>query len=468
MPWLLLPILAICFQAGGFASEDNTSASLLKLPSLAGIVSSSDAGATSPSVEKASRISLDAASDQDETSGPLFSVAPVYWGSVGSRGGLSVKRVMDLAWQANPNWQKYVANHAAAHAALLEACALPNPEVEGEIGRERSRAGEGSRGIWSLGFSQPIELPGKRRARQAEALAGFPVAEREASEFANSLKADVREAYWTVQYNVALEQMHQGQVTITKQQYTLAEKRIELGDAGKMELLNARVEMLKAQREFETARRRRLGSMAALNALCGGALGRSYKLAADFPHDYARPSLDSAVRAALSAHPRLAVLAAQLEQKYAGIERQRREWWPDIKVGARHSREFDSDSNALTASVEIPLWNRNEGGIAQAQADAQKVYAEIGIAYNELRRDVEMAYQTLMASREEISSYENGLRGAAEDAVRLAWEQLNLGGGGYVEILLARQQLIEIQRGYIQALYEAATAQAAFDRAVGQ
>ena len=73
-----------------------------------------------------------------------------------------------------------------------------------------------------------------------------------------------------------------------------------------------------------------------------------------------------------------------------------------------------------------------------------------------------------MASRDEIDSYENGLRDAAEEAVHLAWEQLNLGGGGYVEILLARQQLLEIQRGYIKALYDGATAKARFDRAVGQ
>jgi cobalt-zinc-cadmium efflux system outer membrane protein len=387
---------------------------------------------------------------------------------VGEKGGYSLEALMAKAWTANPNWGTYAANHAEAHAALVEACAFPNPELETEFGSESSDESGDSRTIWTLGFSQPIELPGKRAARRAEALAGFPVVQREAAEYASSLRSDVREAYWTVQYHAALEQMHAAQVSLTKSQLEIAQKRQELGDAGKIEVTNARVEYLKSSREMEVARRRKLGAMAALNALAGGALGGEFRLSQNFPHVYGRPALQDAIRLATSAHPRLARLAAELEQKYASIQRQNREWWPDVKVGARKSKEFDGGSAAVTAGIEIPLWNRNEGGIARAEADAQKVYAQIGIAYNELRRDVEVAYQSLMIGREQIGSFEDGLKGAAEEAVDLAWEQFNLGGGTYLDILIARRQLLEIQQGYIQALYETATARARFDQALGR
>ena len=93
--------------------------------------------------------------------------------------------------------------------------------------------------------------------------------------------------------------------------------------------------------------------MAALNALTGGALGKGFRLSQDFPHSYGKPALDESVRISLSAHPKLARLAAELEQKYAGIQRQRREWWPDVKLGARKSKEFDGDSMAVTAGVVL-------------------------------------------------------------------------------------------------------------------
>ncbi len=408
------------------------------------------------------------ASDLDTTitAGPDIEMPAIYWGTVGGKGGYSLQSVMATAWKANPNWATFSANHATAHAALVEASAFPNPELDLEFGSESADSG-GNRSIWSLGFSQPIELPGKRAARQAEALAGYPVVTGEQYEYANTLKADVRAAYWTTQYHAALEQMFITQVTLTQQQFEMTETRVELGDAGRIELSNARVELLKSRRDREASKRRKEGAMSALNALAGGQLGTNFRLSDDFSHSYKRPALQAGIQQSFSGHPRLGRLAAELRQKYAGIERQSREGWPDIKVGARKSKEFDGDSMAVTAGIEIPLFNRNQGGIARAQADAQKIYAQIGIAYNELRRDVEVAYQNLMLGRDQIASYDDGLKDAAQEAVKLAWVQFNLGGGGYIDIFIARRQLIETQQGYIQALYDAATARARYDQAVG-
>lgn len=394
--------------------------------------------------------------------------AKIYWGNVGDKGGYSLAKVMEIVRQANPNWATFSANHAAAHAELVASCAFPNPDLELEFGSETSEETGDSRNIWSLGFSQPIELPGKRAARHAEALAGFAVVQGEQYEYANTLKADVREAYWTIQYHSALEQMHATQVSLTQSQFDLAQQRVELGDAGRIELTNAKVELLKSRREREIAKRRKEGAKAALNALTGGRLGDNIRLAQDFDHNYERPSLKTAIQQSLEFHPKLSRLAAELEQRYASITRQNREWWPDPKIGARKSKEFDGDSMAVTLGMEIPLWNRNEGGIAKAEAEAHKVYAQIGIAYNDLRRDVEVAYQNLMLAREQIASYDEGLRDAAEELVDLAYQQFNLGGGGYLDVLIARRQLLETQQGYIQALFDAATARARFDQAVGR
>lgn len=470
----ILPTFLIfgLFPGAGFAQETTGSASA------ATYLSTSTLLTLSPLPSKAEVISLETgaplkspsvAEDLDTTiTAPNIEQPKIYWGTVGEKGGYSLNGVMQTAWKANPNWNTYAANHAAAHAELVEACALLNPEVEAEFGYESPDVGGGGRSIWSLGFSQPIELPGKRQARQTEALAGFPVVQGEIAEYANLLRTDVREAYWTIQYYAALEQMQATQVSLTQKQYDLARLRQDLGDAGKIEVISARVELLKSTRELEAARNRKVGAKAALNALAGGTLGRNFKLAQDFSHSYTRPALTEAIKQALLAHPRLATLAAQLEQKYAGIQRQNREWWPDVRVGARKSREFDSESMAVTAAIEIPLFNRNEGGIARAEAEAQKIYAQISIAYNELRRDVEVAYQNLMLAQEQIDSYDNGLKEASEEGVNLAWQAFNLGGGGYVDILLARRQLLEVQQGYIQALYDAATARARFDQSVGK
>lgn len=390
----------------------------------------------------------------------------LYWGEVGDRRGYSVDALLRMALKANPNWGTYAANHAAAHAELVRACALPNPEVEVELGRERAREGGASAGTWSLAFEQPIEMPGKRLARRVEAEAGFAVVAGQALEFESSLRADVVEAYWTIQFHAAQERLWQTMIDVAVELQEIARTRVELGVAGTVEEINTGVEVLRARRERDAARRRMLGARAALNALVGGCLGSDFRLSDRFPG--ARPvSLKSAVEAAVSGHPRLVRLAAELEQRYASLDRERTSWWPDLRIGARKMSEMDSESVAVTAGIEVPLFSRNQGGVAKAAAEAQRTYNDITIAMNELRRDVETAWQQYELAREQIASFEDGLRSATEQAVSIAWVQYRGGIAGYLDVLTARRQLQETQQGYIQALFDAATARARLDRATG-
>lgn len=392
----------------------------------------------------------------------------LYWGELGSRGGYSLSDMLSMAAKANPNWGTYAANHAAAHAELIAACALPNPEVEVELGKETARKGGDSAGTYALSFSQPIEMPGKRLARQVEAQAGFAVVAGETLEFESLLRGDVAEAYWTVQYHDALQRLWGTLLDVATRLQDIAKTRVELGESGNIELVNARVEVLRAKRERDAARRRMIGAKAALNALVGGCLSKDFRLSQGFPDSPKTSDLRSALEAAMACHPRLQRLAAQLEQRYASIDKERTAWWPDLKLGAKKEHALDTDSAAITAGIEVPLFNRNQGGIAKAQAEAQKTYNDIAIAFNEIRRDVEVAYQNYELAREQIATYNEGLKQASEEAVSLAYVSYRAGATGYLDVLTARRLLQETEQGYIQALYDAATAKARFDKATGK
>lgn len=412
------------------------------------------------------------------TSGPdaleSFSHAmggPVYWGEIGDKNGLSVREVIALAMRANPNLATYEANRAAAQAELIKALEYPNPDIEFEFGKAEARESdeEGKRPTRSkheIALSQPIEMPGKRLARRVEAEAGFAVVEGERQEFLTTLRADVIEAYYTVQYHAALEHLYSSQLALATELENVAEQRVELGEASRVELLNFRVEVLKAERDMKASRRRAKAARAALDALTGGCLEAGFRLSDGFRQP---PGFDlkSSVQSALACHPRLLRLAAELEQRYASLDRARTEWWPNLNLGARQTREFDTDGAAVTLGVEIPLWSRNEGGIARAAADAQKTYNDIVIAFTELRRDVLVAWQNLELAREQIASYEGGIRGASEEAVALAYEQYRLGAIGLFDVLIARRNLQETQEGSIEALYDASVARARLERARG-
>lgn len=397
----------------------------------------------------------------------------LFWGDVAQPDGYSLSGVMRLAAKCNPTWGRFAANHAAAHAELLKALAYPNPEVEAEFGRAeaRERDDEGhrpNRGVQSLSFTQPIELPGKRLARQAEAQAGFAVADGEGFEFSSTLRADVIEAYYTVQFYAAQKKLWQAMMDLSQELLTVAEQRVQLGEAGPIEKVNARIELLKARRERDAAARRYLGARAALNALTGEQLGRDFALSEGLPSSLRKRALPGSIEAAFACHPKLYRLKAELEQKYASLDRERTEWWPDLKLGIRQGTEFDAKSVAVTAGIEMPLWNRNEGNVAAAEAAAQKTYNDIAVAFSEVARDVETAYQNHELAREQLEAFEDGLMQASHEALSLAWTQYQQGAVGYLDLLTARRLLQETEQSYIQARYDAALAVARLDRAAGK
>ncbi|MCX7017924.1 MAG: TolC family protein [bacterium] len=397
----------------------------------------------------------------------------LFWGQIGDPGGYSVADVLKIARKCNPNWGTYAANHAAAHAGLMGAMAFPNPEFEMEGGRATARENDDSgnrpsRNTWGLALSQPIEMPGKRRARKIEAEAGFAVAAGEQAEFSAMLRADVIEAYYTVQYHAAQQRLWDSLLDVSEEFHEIAKQRTKLGDAGAIEQINAQIELFKARRESKTAKRKSAAARSALNALTGGQLGENFKLSEGFNAAPRSITLKQSMETALACHPRLLRLATELEQRYATIDKERTAWWPDLKITLRKAAEFDANSASIAAGFEIPLWNRNQGNTAKARAMAQKTYNDIIIAFNEIRRDVETAFQNCEAAREQIASYNEGLKSASEKALAMAAAQYREGAAGYLDVLTARRILQETEQGYIQSLYDAATARARLELAIGK
>lgn len=430
-------------------------------------------GASRPDPVSSAVLLLNLDGDLPSTSGAGLSLHErLHWSTLGGKKGHTLNDVLQIAARANPNWGTFAANHAAAHAEVIAASVYPNPEIEGELGRARAREAdeEGNRPstrVWSLALSQPIEMPGKRLARRLEAEAGFGVVAGETLEFNSTLRAEVVEAYYTVHYYTALVRLHDTLREFAERMLRIANLRIDLGVAGTIERVNARVALLRTQRELAISKRQMLGAKAALNALTGGALGTRFELAGGLKENFPEFGRKETLRTAMQSHPRLFRLAAELEQRYASLDRARTEWWPDLRLGAQKTKELDSESVAITAGIEIPLWNRNQGGIARAEAEAQSKYNDILIALNELRRDAEVAWQNYQIARERVGFYTDGLKEAAQEALEIAALQYSEGAAGYLDLLSARQTLQETEQEYLEALYNAALAQAQLERARG-
>jgi cobalt-zinc-cadmium efflux system outer membrane protein len=354
---------------------------------------------------------------------------------------LTLAQVRRIALEKNPSFAEYAARRAAANAEVVQALAYPNPDVE--VGLEL---------LPSLFL--PIEPSAKRHTRTAAAEAAKPVVDRSEDQFRAALSADVAKAFCTVLHAeraavLAKEALH------TEQEIEqVVGRRVDAGEAPEIDRIRAQVESLKASRAVQAQQRQNATARVILNTLCGRALPADFTLADQLDQALAEAETDQAREIALAQHPELRRLDAVLKQKELAIQREQKAWQPNLRLG-------------VPLGLEVPLRDRNQGGIAAAQADLQEVQAERARIRQEVERDVETGLQSYEGAREQRAAFEGGLRAAAAESLRIETTMYEEGEVDLLQLLDVRRTARQTETEYLQALYDAQVARIELERAIG-
>ncbi len=354
---------------------------------------------------------------------------------------LTLAQVQSVARKKNPTFAEFEASRQAAKAEVLQALAYPNPDIE--IGLDSA-----------LGLFQPIEFPGKRKSRRNAAEASGPIVEREEDVFRATLASDVARAYHTVLYHEHAVELAKESLRTEQEIAQIVGHRVDAGEAPEIDRIKAQVELLKASRTVQVQERQQLSARAVLDALCGRSLPPGFGLEDTLDLPLADVNMDAAKEIALSQHPVLRRLEAVLRQKELSIQREQKASSPSLRLG-------------IPLGLEVPLWNRNKGGIETAKAALQKTQAELERARQEILRDLDTNMQTYESVREQIEAFHGGLRAAATESLRIETFLYQEGEVDFLRLLDARRTTRQTEAEYLQALYDARIARIELERAIG-
>ncbi len=111
-------------------------------------------------------------------------------------------------------------------------------------------------------------------------------------------------------------------------------------------------------------------------------------------------SFDAALEAAREHRPDLKNAEAQIAYEEANLALQKALAIPDVTLGGRWSRagSYIPDYFAVTVSVDLPLFNRNQGNIAVSENSLEADKASRANAILSVRKDLEVAYQKARAT----------------------------------------------------------------------
>lgn len=378
---------------------------------------------------------------------------------------LTLAEALELAG-ASPSVDVAEAQIDIARGNQQQAGLRPNPEVSVEV---ENIAGTGVFGglratETTLSVGQRLELGGKRSARVEAARAETRVSELRAEIARSDLALQVRQRF--VDAVAARERLRLAEQALDRSQELarIARVLVEVGRDPPLRALRAEANLGEAEAELAERTAEDENARRLLAALWGDPTPPLSLDEDSLPID----------ALTLPTEP-LSVLAirladAELDAAEAVIDRERSLRTPDLTLsaGVRRNEEADAQGFIVGASMALPLFNRNQGSIAAAQAAARAAEAQRTLLVVESARAIATARATLDAAEERVETLENRTVPQAEEALRLATIGYRAGRFSLVELLDATDARDAALNSLINAREARDNAAAALLRATAQ
>lgn len=379
---------------------------------------------------------------------------------------IDLRTALQLAVAKNPQVQAVRAQIAAAQGRLQQSRYRPNPEFSTEV-EDLGRESESGPAQTTIGIEQPFELFGKRGGRVAVARAEL-ISEQYAAQ------QSLLELYQSVSSTFTSALGAQENVALARQRLDLARKiqdavQVKLNDGAvpKAELLRAQSATKLAEIDLAASEATATQARLALAALWGSG---DANFGVDGSLDeWLTNTLAGAEAPSIDGNPTLAALEALTRAREADITLSKASGKPDLNLGAGYRRLHDDGSNSFLvwASVPLPLFNRNKGGVAEATARLTQSEAELAATRQRLEGELRQLLVGLQTQRELIALLRDQVIPPAQQAMEEIDLAYRLGSQPYINVLDAQRTLAELQGQLIDALVAGANAAIGIEQLTG-
>ncbi len=356
----------------------------------------------------------------------------------------------------------------AAQAGVVTASALPNPRVDWQTGRWRPTPTGAAGDTTAVTVAQPLENPWLRQARKAAAQAGVDVARQQRSLLRNDVSARVRILAVELGLRQQEVQAYAESLTLLEQVRDRVRRRVELGEAARYDLIKSDAEIIVARQRVQQASLQVDQVRLALNRLAGGTLPAQWTLASGTVMEAADLLASKAADRGLDGNPELVLLQQVSRQAGAVLQQTRSSVLPSVDVVISRSREPDVRQNGMGLSLNVPLLDRRQGPIAQAQVDVVRAQTALDGRRAELAQELQMARKSLEMAQTRVRALSQGALTEAEAAVRVAEAAWRFGERGILDVLDAQRVLRSLRADLIQARFEAQAALIEIERLEGR
>jgi len=368
---------------------------------------------------------------------------------------ITLKQALSLALLRNPELQSFSLEIRAREAKIIQSGLPVNPEVQLELedfgGSKETRGFDGAQTTLSL--SQAFLLGGKRSKRVRLAALDRDLAGWDYEAKRLDVLTEVTKAYIDLIAKQNRVTLAEDLVRLAEQSYQTVSARVEAGKVSPIDQTKATAALSLTRLDLERAKRSFDGAKKILAATWGSSSPTFTRAGGHLGLDSSIPTFEQ-ISKDLGKNPDIARWAAEIEQRKSALVLEEANRIPDLTLsgGIRRLQETKDTAFVAGLAVPIPLFNRNQGAIAEAKTRLVKAEREQKAAVLKVYSSLAEAYQRVSTAFVEATTLKDQVLPALQNAFDAVQEGYRYGKFGYLDVLDTQRTLFESQSQYLEAL----------------
>ena len=387
---------------------------------------------------------------------------------------ITLEQSIDQAVRNNPSLSATQARLGVSEAEIQTANARLNPSLVTDNGvAEKS---------YRLGIAQTIELGGKRKARTALAQAQRDVVINEINTALLDLRQNVRNSYIQL-YNAQQKMQAANEILeITGKLSEIAKRRQLAGDIAALDVLQTEITRVNAKNDLQSAKLLIAQALNSLNSFVGQPINEEAELAppgllSQFGENNEQSDkvINNFIEQAYNCRPELKTIIKNIEvaNRQFDVAKANRTpnlilaVGPDIVLEGGEENGGTNVNVFVTGSIDLPVFNRQQGPIAEAIALRNQAEKEFESTRCKIVLEIRNTYSRIISNTETIKIYEKELLPTAQSVVEKSRRSFEEGKSNILVPITAQQSYINTRFGYVQSLTDYQNAVSDLERAIG-
>ncbi|MFV0389359.1 MAG: TolC family protein [Pyrinomonadaceae bacterium] len=361
-----------------------------------------------------------------------------------------------------------------AEALMLQTTFRDNPTLEFET-TSGTLLGNRGNGGFAVGFSMPLDIAKRRAARVEQARAEIEYRKAVLGEIERKIAGKVIAAY--AESLAQLREIEVLEALLEKDTETarFVQIRVNEGETPPLELnqLQTEIEAMRAGRELGIGQM--LSAISNLKFYAGISQDAELKLGEklDVANVSSMPTnLEACIEFGLKNRPELAIYDRELKLAETSLELAKRNAKPEYRGYTRYSQtysrtdlpaeiyppaEYEQSANrtiTFGVAVALPVFNKNEGAIAESSLAIQQAQARRDFAERMIRAEITAAYRRWEGANNSVNTFRSAVVPRAEQNVATVRSVYEIGEIKITDLISEQKRYLESSRNLSDAYAE--------------